>query len=161
MARRTMMILCAAAVAVAAGCGGGGGDSLSKEAYQQELDSAVQKIEQAFNGLGESLQKVGSGAGSLDAVADEIGNIQEELNSAADDLDGVSPPEDVEATHEKFVAGMRALSDDLEEFKKAVDDGDTGAIDEFASNADSLASVQTLEEATNELKEKGYEVGTE
>jgi methyl-accepting chemotaxis protein len=159
MARWTMTILCAAAVAVAAGCGGG--DRLSKDAYQQELDSAILKIEQAFEGLGDSLQQVGSGSGSLDAVADEIGNIQEELNSAGDDLEGVTPPEDVEATHTKLVDGMRALSDDLEEFKGAVDEGDEGAINEFASDADSLDSVKKLEEASNELKEKGYEVGTE
>ena len=159
MARWTLTVMCAA-IALA-GCGGGSGDQLSKDAYQAELDSAIQKIEQAFQGLGDSLQKVGSGGGSLDAVADEVGNIQAELNSAADDLGGVTPPEEVETTHEKFVEGMRALSDDLESFRKAIDDGDTGAIDEFANDADSLGSVQTLEEATNELKEKGYEVGTE
>jgi ABC-type transporter Mla subunit MlaD len=159
MARWTMTILCVAATAVAAGCGGG--DHLSKDAYQEELDSAIQKIEQAFQGLGDSLQKVGSGSGSLDAVADEIGNIQGELNSAADDLDGVTPPEDVEAAHEKFVDGMRALSDDLDDFESAVDDGDRGAIEGFANDADSLDSVKKLEEASNELKDKGYAVGTE
>ncbi|MBA2537271.1 MAG: hypothetical protein H0V20_07565 [Actinobacteria bacterium] len=158
MARWTM-ILCAAAVVLAAGCGGG--DRLSKDAYQQELDSAILKIEQAFEGLGDSLQQVGSGSGSLDAVADEIGNIQEELNSAGDQLDGVTPPEDVEAAHTKLVDGMRALSDDLEEFKDAVDDGDKGAINEFATDAGSLDSVKKLEEASNDLKDKGYEVGTE
>ncbi len=159
MRRLTTTILCAVAVALTAGCGGG--DRLSKDAYQQELDSAIQKIEQAFSGLGDSLQKVGSGSGSLAAVADEIGNIQDELNSAADDLDGVSPPEDVAKTHEKFVEGMRALADDLEEFKDAVDDGDKGAINEFATDAGSLDSVKKLEEASNDLKDKGYEVGTE
>ena len=160
MVRCVLTLLCTAALAFVAGCGGGG-DRVSKSGYQKELDSAVQKIEQAFKGLGDSLQKVGSGSGSLDAVADEIGNIQDELNSAAGDLAGVTPPDDVEASHDKFVDGMRALSDDLEEFKKAVDDGDTGAIEEFANDADNLESVQTLEEATTELKEKGYEVGTE
>ncbi len=159
MARRMTAILLTAVVALAAGCGGN--DRLSKDAYQQELDNAIQKVEQAFRGLGESLQKVSSGSGSLDQVADEVGNIQEELNSAAEDLDGVTPPEDVEASHEKLVDGMRALSNDLEEFKGAIEEGDTGAIDRFAADARELDSVKQLEEATNELKEKGYDVGAD
>jgi methyl-accepting chemotaxis protein len=155
-----MAILSTAATALAAGCGGSGGP-LSKDAYQQELDSAIQKVEQAFEGLGESLQKVGSGSGSLDQVAEEVGNIQDELDSAADDLDGVTPPEDVEAAHDKLVDGMHGLSDDLEEFKGAIEDGDESAIERFASEARNLPSVQKLEEASNELKEKGYDVGNE
>ena len=157
--RRAVAVLGAAVVALAGAFGGG--DELSKAEYQKELDSATQKVEQAFKGLGESLQKVGSGSGSLDAVAGEVANIQDELNSAADDLDGITPPENVEATHENFVEGMRALSDDLEEFKDAIEQGDTGAIDEFAKNADSLDSVQELEDASNELKQKGYKVGSD
>jgi ABC-type transporter Mla subunit MlaD len=160
MNRRTTTIFATALVALAAGCGGGG-DRLSKDAYQQELDAAIQKVEQAFQGLGDSLQKVGSGSGSLDQVAGEVGNIQSELNSAADDLDGVTPPEDVEAPHDKLVDGMRSLSDDLEEFKGAIEEGDTGAIDRFAADAQELESVKKLEEATNELKDKGYDVGAE
>lgn len=159
MARRTTAILLTAVVALAAGCGGD--DRLSKDAYQQELDAAIQKVEQAFQGLGDSLQKVTSGSGSLDQVADEVGNIQSELNSAADDLDGITPPEDVEPSHAKLVDGMRALSDDLEEFKGAIAEGDTGAIDRFAADAQGLDSVKKLEEATKELKEKGYDVGAD
>lgn len=154
-----MAIVSATVVAAASGCGGG--DRLSKDAYQQELDAAIQKVEQAFEGLGESLQKVGSGSGSLDQVAGEVGNIQDELNAAADDLDGITPPEDAEASHDTLVAGMRGLADDLEEFKAAIEDGDTGAIDRFSDEAQSLPSVKKLEEASNELKEKGYDVGAE
>ncbi len=152
-----MALVLAAVVAVAAGCGGG--DRLSKDAYQQELDTAIQKVEQAFAGLGDSLQQLGSGSGSLDQVAAEVGTIQDELDSAADDLDGVTPPEDVEPSHDKLVEGMRGLSDDLEEFKTAIEGGDTGAIERFADDARSLPSVKQLEEASNELKEKGYDVG--
>jgi hypothetical protein len=159
LARRTVAILSTAVLALAAGCGGD--ERLSKDAYQQELDSAIQKVEQAFEGLGESLQKVGSGSGSLDQVAEEVGNIQDELDSAADDLDGVTPPENVEAAHDELVDGMKGLSDDLEEFKGAIEDGDTSAIERFSAEAQDLPSVKKLEDASNELKDKGYDVGDE
>ena len=161
MARRGAAIAAAAALALAAGCGGGGGERLSKEEYQRELASARGELEDAFAGLEKALQAAGAGSGSLEKAAGEVENIQEELKEAADDLDGVAPPENVEEAHDELVEGMRALSEDMETFREAIEDGDTAAIHEFAASAGELESVRDLEAATDELRAEGYEFGAE
>jgi uncharacterized phage infection (PIP) family protein YhgE len=159
MTRRTFGTAAAAVTLLAAGCGGG--DRLSQDEYQQELDDATGKVEQAFADLSQSAGQVSKGSGSLDELAGDVGDIQDELNAAADDLDDAAPPEDVESSHDKLVDGMRQLSDDLDEFRKAIEDGDAGAIEDFAAGAANMKSTKTLEAASNELEKQGYEVGTE
>jgi hypothetical protein len=148
----------AAATFLLVACGTSG-DPLSRADYQDELDQATGAVEQAFTQLGESLQDVSADKGSLEDAAGEVGNIQDELDSAADELDDVSPPEDVAPAHDKLVDGMRGISDDLEDLKSALEEGDAAALQRIGATFEKLGSAKLLEQATNELEKAGYRLG--
>jgi ABC-type transporter Mla subunit MlaD len=154
--RRLIGIAAAATLLVACGTSG---DPLSRADYQDELDQATGAVEQAFTQLGESLQDVSADKGSLEDVAGEVANIQDELDSAADELDDVSPPEDVVPAHDKLVDGMRGISDDLEDLKSALEEGDAAALQRIGATFEDLDSAKLLEQATNELEKAGYKLG--
>jgi len=156
MARRLFAAGAVAGVLAASACGGG--DRLSNEEYQGELDEATSQVQDAFARLSESAQQVSSGSGSLDAVADVVGNIQDELATAADDLEDVTPPRAVEAAHDRLVHGMRGFSDDLDDFRGAIEEGDAAAIEDFSSRAEKLESTKELRAATNELEKHGFRI---
>jgi hypothetical protein len=146
----------AALVVLAAGCGGGdGGTQLTKAQYEQQLQSVGQSIDSSFEELTQSFQ---GDSPSFDKAADQIAAIQDQMRQQADDLDEVTPPDDVQAEHDKMVAGLRGFADDLDEFRQAVEDKSVEAMTKFADTFTNSESAKKIQEAGDSLKEKGYDI---
>jgi hypothetical protein len=154
--RLVLLLLAALSLALAAGCGGDEG--LSKADYEQEVRSAGDRLESAFTKLAESGQGA-AGQGSVDEVTGTIKEAQDELRASADDLDGIDPPEDVQQEHARLVGGLRALADDLDELRKAIDERDLAGVRSFLERVPELEAVTTIQEATRAIREKGYDIG--
>jgi cob(I)alamin adenosyltransferase len=137
-----------ALVAVVAGCGGGG--RLSKAEYEQRLRQAGDELSTAVQQLAKARTK--------EQFKDAVAEVQGTLDDAADDLDGNSPPSDVESANERLVHGLRGLSDDFDKVKDAADEG----IDAATKKAQEISTAQASREAERAIKEierRGYDVG--
>ena len=80
-----VFLLCAflaAMMLTACGGGGGDGDALSKQEYQDQLNTTRTELSTSFDALGTQLEGALKGAGSLDDAASEVESIQEKLRSA-------------------------------------------------------------------------------
>ena len=145
---RRLIALVVAAVALA-GCGGGE-DRLSKAEYQEEVHKVGNTLSGALSGVDTE------GAGGLSAVSGQVEQLQSALRGAAADLEELSPPEDVEGTHEKLIQGIRGFADELDDLNDALQREDLGAIRSFENGFTSSDSVKQIREAAEELQEKGY-----
>jgi len=145
------------AALVAAGCGGGGNDRVSKDDYEQELQGVGTSVQESFQGLGSSMK--GDNPSSLDEAADRVGEIQDSLRKKADDLEDVEPPENAEKENDQLVDGLNGFADELEDFKKALDDGDVQAIQQFAQDFQDSEAAKDIQEAGQSLEKKGYDLG--
>ena len=149
---RTARALGAAAAAFAvvlAGCGGGG--RLSKAEYEQTLRSAGNELSTAVDHLQQARSK--------EEFEHDVSDVQRALDAAADDLDAVSPPEDVEGANDRLVHGLRGLAHDFEEVRDAADQ----SVDAATSKAQQIRSgtaSREAQQAVEELKRKGYDIGT-
>jgi hypothetical protein len=169
MMRRLLALLAIfVGVLAAAGCGGGGGggDRLSKEEYAQRVASTGDTIESSFAKLGNEASSLSAGdASSLDELLDKLAKVVREsaasLRSSAEDLEGINPPEDAEQAHDKLVQGLSLLAEDIDELADAVEGGQLQEIQELGTRLENITTSEAgrlLEEATEELKEKGYSI---
>ncbi len=139
-----------------AGCGGE--DEVSKEEYEETVASTLAEVEGSIGRLGFELRAIPSGAGSLSDAGDEIDEIREELDEGADELEDVAPPEDAEEAHEQLIGGLRAFSDELEDFQAAVESGDVDRVRDFVQDLEALDTIEQIDEASEELEAKGYRI---
>lgn len=145
-----MRRLAALAIAAVALAGCGGGDRLSKEEYQAEVRKVGTTLRGALGGVDTE------GAGGLSAVRAQVEQLQSALRDAAGELEGLTPPEDVEATHGKLVEGIRGFADDLDELNDALERGDSDAVRSFEDDFTKSDSVKQIQAAALELQQKGY-----
>lgn len=142
-----------------AGCGGG--EALSQEEYQQRLDQTATDLAQRSAALGQELGGVLSGdASASEAAADGIGQTAEQFRESASELDDVDPPENAEEANDDLVSGLRAFADDLEEIQDSLGDGDLSDAQRRLGELEELDSIQTLEQAAEQLREAGYSFAT-
>lgn len=146
--------LAAAALAfVLAGCGGGGGgDRLSKSQYEQHLRSDSQAIRQAFVPLTKT-------PSSLEELAGELKVGEQKLREAADDLDGVTPPKNVEKDNEDLAKGLRKLAGELESLRSAATNKDPRQVQKALADLRNSHALVDARRATEDMKKKGYELG--
>jgi soluble cytochrome b562 len=141
-------------------CGGGGGegggDALSKQEYQDRLNTTRTELSTSFDALGTQLEGALKGSGSLDDAASEVESIQEKLRAQADELENTTPPDDAAAANDKLASGMQELADDLDAFKSALESGDFGKIQTEANKIETFASGKTLQQAGDDLEAAGY-----
>jgi hypothetical protein len=145
-------IVAAAAVlvlAVAAGCGGGGGP-LTKAEYEQKLQQAGRALTTALRELSRSNSK--------DEFKRGVDAVEKALNDAADELDGVTPPQDVEGANNRVVEAFRLLSHDFERVKAAAEKGPDAAR-EAGRQVTTGAASREANQAIKEIQRRGYEVG--
>lgn len=163
---RRLAFLALAALAVSlAGCGGDG-DRLSKEDYQQELAGIGATLESTFadvaaqlDGLNpDELSSLGDLTAFLEQASEQVGAGETALRNAADDLEAITPPEEVEETHQKMIEALRLLAADIGEFADIVKEGDLPKINAFVAGLDELESGKLIQEATEEFKERGYDI---
>ena len=138
-------------------CGGGnGGDALSKQEYQDRLDTTRTELSTSFDALGTQLEGALKGSGSLDDAASEVESIQEKLRAQADELEGLTPPDDAAKANDKLASGMQELADDLDAFKSALKSGDFGKIQAEANKIQTFTSGKKLQQAGDDLEAAGY-----
>ena len=158
--KRIWIVVALAVGIAAAGCGGdGGGDRLTKEEYQQEVRDVGQTLSQSAEGLSGAFSQ--SDPESLDQVADQIEELQAAMNQAAEELDDMNPPEDAESAHDDLVEGIRGFSDEVGEVADAAREGNLQDLQSFSQNFANSDSVQQIEQATEELRSKGYTIESE
>jgi hypothetical protein len=161
MRTRSSLILVASFLVVVgvalAGCGGGGGDALSQDEYQQQLDQISQDLTQSSESFGTELQSVLSGdADAGEAAADSIGRVAGQIRESASQLDEAEPPSNAEAANAELVTSLRAYADDLEELQEPLRSGDLTVIQNRLGELEQLDSVQSLQQASQDLEEAGY-----
>jgi HPt (histidine-containing phosphotransfer) domain-containing protein len=138
-------------------CGEGtGGDALSKQEYQDRLNTTRTELSTSFEALGTQLEDALKGSGSLDDAASEVESIQEKLRAQADELDGLTPPDDAAEANDKLASGMQELADDLDAFKSALASNDFGKIQAEANKIETFTSGKKLQQAGDELEAAGY-----
>lgn len=155
---RRVSFLCALLTAMLlASCGGGnGGAALSKQEYQNRLDTTRTELSASFEALGTQLEGALKGSGSLDDAASEVESIQEKLRAQGDELESLTPPDDAAGANDALASGMQELADDLDEFKSALESGDLGKIQAEANKIETFASGKKLQQAGDDLEAAGY-----
>jgi mono/diheme cytochrome c family protein len=160
----TAIVLCVAALAVVAGCGGGGSDDrLSKEEYLQEFASIGDDLEASFNEL-INADVAENDFEQVAGLADRLGDSLDELASR---VDALSPPEEVEETHDKLVAGLEEFGAWAHELADKVRTapaselvnvleqyGLTGGFDPAK-----VPGADKIQQAVQEFQAAGYELG--
>jgi hypothetical protein len=145
---RMIAVLAGAILLVAAGCGGGGdggGTPLTKEEYEQQMQTIGQDLSSALDT---------SGATDADSAVAQIEEAQSTLTTAADEMDEMTPPEDIATEHDQLVEGVRQFSDDLDGVISAVEGGDMQAVSDMMS----LDSLQAIQSASAAITAKGYDI---
>jgi hypothetical protein len=145
--RFSMFALVVLAIAVA-GCGGS--ERLSKTEYQQKLKGAGVELANASKPLAQAT----TGA----QFASGVEQVQDGMRKVADDLDGLNPPEEVDAANDRLVDALRGVADEFDKVKEAAA---KGAADARAAGA-RLARSQASEDASQailEIQRRGYDVG--
>lgn len=149
MSRPRFLLFALALLAIVAG-GCGGSERLSKTEYEQELKGAGVELSNASTALAQASTGPEYVAG--------VEQVQAGLRKAADDLDGVNPPEDVDAANDRLVDALRGLADEFDKVKQAAATGPKAA---RAAGA-RLARSQPSEDARTavlEIQRRGYDVG--
>lgn len=143
----------AALALAAAACGG---DRLSRPEYE----TRVAELGDRFAG---ALQEVVSSPqlqdpDSLGEAAGKVRQGQQAFVEVSEALEGLEPPEDAQAAHDRLVAGIRELASDLGRFAAAAEAGD---LEELAGlsrafQERSLPSFEAIAGAVEELERLGY-----
>jgi hypothetical protein len=144
--RRSALLLLA--VLALAGCGGG--SPLSKGEYEQKLQTGGRELTAALAQLSRSSSKPEFVKG--------VDQVEKALNDIADDLDGITPPEDVQSANDRLVDGFRKLAHDFEEVRAAADRGPDAARKKGREVTTGAASREA-DLAIKEIQRRGYDVG--
>jgi DNA repair ATPase RecN len=149
----TLAVIAISLLAVGCGGGGGGGGRLSKAQYEQRIQKDGQKLTSAFK----PLNKVPS---SLKELADELKVGQDKLREAASDLEGATPPKNIEADNKALVKALRQLADDLDGVRSAAAKNDPSGVRTELSKLQQSHALVDARRATDDMKKKGYKLGT-
>jgi len=145
-------ILAAALALGLAACGGDG--RLSKSEYEQKLQSQGEALTSAFKGI-----DLGN-SGNLKEIGAKIGSLQAQLEQAAKAIDDLNPPEDAEADNRRIAAALHKFANEFGRMKKAAQSGDPQQMQAIEREISSAREVRDAQEATRDLKAKGYKVGS-
>jgi hypothetical protein len=140
--------LSTALVLAVTGCGGGG--RLSKAEYEQKLQQGGRELATALGELSSSRSK--------NEFKKGVDDVEKALNDVADELDGVTPPQDVEGANQRVVDGFRQLARDFEAVKAATEKGPDAARQAGRAITTGAAS-RKANQAIQEIKRRGYDVG--
>ena len=151
--------LAALALALAASGCGGGGDSgeadktqLSKTQYESRLQKDGDDIKNVFKPLS-------TPPSSLQQLSKSIKKGEDKLRQVAADLDGIKPPDEVATDNDKLVAGLRKLADQLEPLRQGAAEGNPQKVQKAVTAIQTSNALKGAQEATVDMKKKGYEVG--
>jgi len=147
------------ALALVAGCGGGGGNGsgggtqLSKTQYESRVQKDGDEIKNVFQPLSKPPK-------SLEDLAAKIKAGQQKLRDAAADLEHAKPPAEVAHDNAVLAAGLRTLADQLEPLRQGAVKGDPNLVRTAVANLQGSTSLKKAQQATQDMKKKGYTIGT-
>jgi hypothetical protein len=112
---------------LAAGCGGGGGDRLSREQLVAKADAICKDYNAKFNALGQpnSMDELGSFADKALPIAQE----------GRTKLGELKPPEDLQATYDKWLAEGDKAVDAIKRLRTAAEKNDAAAVRSIGEEA--------------------------
>lgn len=142
--------LAAAVLVLGAGCGGQ--QRLTKAQYEHRVQVLYDQVRLAF-------QESGTNIPSLAALAPRVRRAQRELRRAAEELSKLKPPKEVAEANHEVAEGLEAYADDLDRLRAAALAGDAGRVRAFEEGVAQNESVKRVEEAAEEMKAKGYDLG--
>jgi hypothetical protein len=147
--RAIVLLALVGAVLATSGCGGGGGsEPLSKEDYVEEMQAIG-------NDLSSALAALGTTTTAADAAA-ALTTIQEELESAAASMDALAAPEEIETEHAELVSAVEEFGEQLGPVITKLEETDEiGVVGEVQG----LSAFTDLQEASNAIVAKGYDIG--
>jgi outer membrane murein-binding lipoprotein Lpp len=146
--RRLLTAVVTAAAVALAGCGSSG--PLSKAQYEQRLQKSGRELAAALAQLSRS--------NSRDEFKSGVDGVEKALNDTADNLDGITPPDDVQSANARLVDGFRKLAKDFEQVKAAADEGPDAARQKGRQVTTGAASREA-NQAIKEIQRRGYDVG--
>jgi hypothetical protein len=101
---RASLLVVALAV-VLTGCGGGGGERLSRQQYASKADAICTRYNREITALKQP--------SSLADLGKSLDKLLQSFDRASKDLGALMPPENEQATADKWVAQIKTLESDL------------------------------------------------
>ena len=135
-----------------AGCGGD--EEQDKEAYVKEFNKVGSTLQKTLTGLGTDI----TGSTEPKQISTKLDEGAKALEAAADELDGIEPPEDADASHDKIVSGVKDLAGT---FRKGADQAESGDLEELTDTFQGIegsTGAAKIQQAQKELRDKGYKV---
>lgn len=148
MKRALALAVSSVALAVA-GCGGD-----DKEEYVQEFNKVGATLEKTLTSLGTDI----TGSTDPKQIGGKLDQGAKALDDAAKELDGIEPPDDAQAAHDKIVSGVEDLAGT---FRKGADQAQSNDLTELVETFSSIEGSQgasKIQQAQKELRDKGYDV---
>ncbi|MFO7572522.1 MAG: hypothetical protein R6W48_07990 [Gaiellaceae bacterium] len=144
------VLVAAVASVLAAGCGGGSSEPATTAEVQQEVVTARNRVDFAFQRM--------KRAESLDDLLDRMSEASDNIGDAASDLDDVNAPEPFTEEFDNLAAALEQLSVDLG--ATASDLENPEFLESFASGAQGISfeSWEQANAALAALNELGIEV---
>jgi multidrug efflux pump subunit AcrA (membrane-fusion protein) len=140
------LALLAVAGALLAGCGGSG--RLSKSAYEQHLQTDGKTVQKTVTALTKTAPT------SLAQFAQRVDAAEAAVKKAGDDLASLKPPSDAAADNAALVAAFGAIQSALERVK-----ANPAGAQAIVTKLEASSELKAAEQATADLKKKGYKVG--
>src|SRR4051812_19095319 len=135
-------------------CGGGGGTSTS------DKNDYIQKVNDAQKEFATGAAKLNlSSPSSPEDFKKSLDGLDPLLSGIVSDLDGIDPPEEVKAEHDKLVSSMTSYQKTVNDNKAGLTSGDQAATQKSAqaiATASSQFSTQfdsTVDQINSKLKE--------
>ncbi len=155
--------LCVSALVAVAGCGGGSDDRLTKEEYLEEFKGIVNDLEQSFS----ELVNADVDTNDFDEVAGLADRLGDNLDALASRVDELSPPEEIEESHDKLVSGLQEFAGwahDLgEQVRTAPASELAGILEQYGLTGGfdpaKIPGADNIQEAVEEFQAAGYELG--
>ena len=150
---RTLLTL-GVALALVAGCGGGddnnggnggggGGEALSQDELVSKANQICREGSQKINAKAQEVQDKISKADSAEeqqkVVADVLEDTAEEYDPYLDQLHDLTPPDDLKADWDKFMAGIDKAFDLIPDLADATRDGDRNKLQDLTDQFTQIA----------------------
>jgi cytochrome c6 len=159
-----ILFACSAALVSAAGCGGSeSSDRLTKEEYLQEFQAIGNDLEGSFD----ELINADVDPTDFEAIAGQADRLGEGLDEIGDRVDELTPPEEVQAAHDKLIDGLREFADWAHELADTVRTApaaelvdvleEYGLTGEF--DPEKVPGAAKIQEAVEEFEDAGYTLG--
>lgn len=140
-----------AGVLALAACGGGS-SRLSKSQYEHKIKAEGTSLQAAFTSL-----NIQANA-KLSELASKISRLQTKVERTATEIEHLKPPKDAEADNKKIADTLHRFASIFGQLKQAAQAGDRAKL--LAGQQQLVAASAEGTQATNDLKQKGYDVGT-